>query len=113
MESLELGASTASSLTVKTKVNITNPTPYSAFVPFVDFRLLYNETKVAHITGRDLSVFPGINHGMPIDLQWSPLDLGGTDGVTAGRELISQYISGEKNDPSCRPPSNQCIRRQH
>ncbi|KAA8649121.1 hypothetical protein EYZ11_000666 [Aspergillus tanneri] len=94
IESLELGPTTESSLVVKAKVNITNPSPYSASVPFVDLLLIYNATKVAHITGRDLMLVPGVNTGLSLDLEWSPLDLDGPTGQNAGRELISQYVSG-------------------
>ncbi|EAU34560.1 conserved hypothetical protein [Aspergillus terreus NIH2624] len=94
VESLKLGASTASSLTIETTLNVTNPTEYSATVPFVDLRMLYNATRVAHVTARNLSIVPGVNSGLSVDLQWSPFDLDGQDGANAGRELVSQYISG-------------------
>jgi hypothetical protein len=95
---LKLGASTASSLTIETTLNVTNPTEYSATVPFVDLRMLYNATRVAHVTARNLSIVPGVNSGLSVDLQWSPFDLDGQDGANAGRELVSQYISGEWHD---------------
>ncbi|OJJ71352.1 hypothetical protein ASPBRDRAFT_127266 [Aspergillus brasiliensis CBS 101740] len=92
--SVELGTTTASSLLVKTRVNVTNPSPYSASVPSVDFLLLFNDSKVGHMTAKDLAITPGANDGLPVDLTWSPLVLDGETGVTAGRELLSRYISG-------------------
>ncbi|KAL4889001.1 hypothetical protein BDV59DRAFT_122716 [Aspergillus ambiguus] len=94
VESLELGASTVSSLVVKTKLNVTNPTSYSASVPFVDLLMFYNETKIAHITARDLSIVPGVNSDLSVNFTWSPFDLAGLDGANAGRDLLSRYISG-------------------
>ncbi|PYI06637.1 hypothetical protein BO78DRAFT_343224 [Aspergillus sclerotiicarbonarius CBS 121057] len=94
IESVELGTTTASSLLVNARVNATNPSPYSASVPFVDFLLLFNGSKVAHITAKDVTIVPGVNDGIPVDLLWSPLALDGSTGVTAGRELLSNYISG-------------------
>ncbi|KAL4964765.1 uncharacterized protein BDV14DRAFT_72062 [Aspergillus stella-maris] len=94
LESFELGATTESSLQVKTKINFTNPTPYSAIVPLVDLLMVYNATRVAHVTARDVNVVPGANTGVNVDLQWSPLDLSGQLGVLAGQELLSQFVSG-------------------
>lgn len=93
--SVELGTTTASSLLVKALVNVTNPSPYSAFVPSVDFLLLFNGSRVGHITAKDLTITPGANDGLPVDLTWSPLVLDGETGVAAGRELLSKYISGK------------------
>lgn len=92
--SLELGPTTDSSALINTKVNITNPTNYSAIIPMADFVLLYNATTIAHIIIRNVSVIPGMNTGIAVGILWSPLDADGPDGVSAGREMISQYISG-------------------
>ncbi|KAL3450705.1 hypothetical protein BJX65DRAFT_269906 [Aspergillus insuetus] len=94
LESLALGDTTESSLIVKTAVNFTNPTQYSVSLPFVDLLLVYNSTRIAHLTTNDVIIVPGANSGIPIDLRWSPLDLGGPSAVLAGRDLISQYVSG-------------------
>ena len=93
--SLELGPTTHSSVLMKTKVNITNPTNYSATIPMADFALLYNTTTVAHVITRNVSVVPGVNTGISVDFLWCPLDADGPDGVSAGREMISQYVSGK------------------
>lgn len=93
--SLQLGDTTESSMVVSTLVNFTNPTEYSATVPFVDFLILYNDTTVAHIAAQNLSVVPGNNSYVPFDFFWSPLNSSGIDGVEAGRALFSSYISGQ------------------
>lgn len=80
---------------VSTQANFTNPTNYSATVPFVDLLILYNDTAVAHITARNFSVVPGNNSYVPIDVFWCPFDAAGVDGVEAGRALFSSYISGQ------------------
>ncbi|KAL6234197.1 hypothetical protein BDW75DRAFT_212950 [Aspergillus navahoensis] len=94
IESLELGATTESSLLVETVLNFTNPTQYSASVPLLDLLLVYNDTKVAHLTARDVTIVPGSNTGVNVNLQWSPLDLGGPSAVLAGQDLISRFVSG-------------------
>lgn len=80
---------------VSTQANFTNPTNYSATVPFVDLLILYNDTAVAHITARNISVVPGNNSYVPIDFFWCPFDAAGVDGVEAGRAFFSSYISGQ------------------
>ncbi|KAL2833403.1 hypothetical protein BDW59DRAFT_169080 [Aspergillus cavernicola] len=94
VESLKLGDTTESSLVVETTVNFTNPTQYSALLPLLDLVLLYNTTKVAHLTARDVTIIPGTNTGVHVDLHWSPLDVGGPSAVLAGQDLLSQYVSG-------------------
>ncbi|KAL5000708.1 hypothetical protein BDV10DRAFT_183182 [Aspergillus recurvatus] len=95
VESLELGATTESSLLVETVLNFTNPTQYSASVPLLDLLLVYNETKVAHLTAKDVTIVPGTNTGVNVNLQWSPLGLGGPSAVLAGQDLISRFVSGK------------------
>lgn len=97
VENIELGTTTESSLLVNTMVNFTNPTQYSASVPFVDLLLVYNSTEVAHLTVRDVTIVPGTNTGVNVDLQWSPLDLGGPSAVLAGQDLLSQFVSGKSH----------------
>ncbi|KAL4878544.1 hypothetical protein BJY04DRAFT_110477 [Aspergillus karnatakaensis] len=94
IESLELGATTESSLVVKTTVNFINPTQYSASVPLLDLIMHYNSTSVAHLTARDVTVIPGTNTGVNMDLEWSPLDLGGPSAVLAGQDMLSRFVSG-------------------
>ncbi|KAJ5176274.1 uncharacterized protein N7482_002151, partial [Penicillium canariense] len=92
--SLELGETSESSLAVSVRLNFTNPTDYSAVVPFVDARVLFNDTAVGHVTARNISVVPGNNTEVSINIFWDPLNNGGLDGVEAGRALVSSYISG-------------------
>ncbi|KAL3437687.1 hypothetical protein BDV09DRAFT_161745 [Aspergillus tetrazonus] len=94
VESLELGSTTETSLLVETILNFTNPTQYSASVPLLDLLLVYNDTKVAHLTTRDVTIVPGTNTGVNVNMQWSPLDLGGPSAVLAGQDLISRFVSG-------------------
>ncbi|KAL5050318.1 hypothetical protein BDW71DRAFT_173608 [Aspergillus fruticulosus] len=94
VESLELGSTTESSLLVETLLNFRNPTQYSASVPLLDLLLVYNDTKIAHLTVRDVTIVPGTNTGVNVNLQWSPLDIGGPSAVLAGQDLISRFVSG-------------------
>lgn len=76
-------------------MNFTNPTNYTASVPFFDLLIAVNDTLVGHATVRDVSVGTGNNTNMPIRVVWSPMEVGGAASAAVGRELLSQYISGE------------------
>ncbi|KAI4724164.1 hypothetical protein E4T49_08114 [Aureobasidium sp. EXF-10728] len=81
------------SLTLTALVNFTNPTEYSATVPFVDINILTNGTLLGHATAKDVSVVPGINTNILVTAVWDPRTLGGEEGHRVGVEFLSQYIS--------------------
>ena len=83
-----------SSLLLEAMVNMTNPTIYSADVPFVNISISVNDTVVGHATAEELSVVPGRNENIRIEARWHPLEAGGQPGLDVARELLSQYISG-------------------
>lgn len=94
LESFEILHTTPSTISLQATVNFTNPTPYSASIPYVDCLMLFNGTALAHVTVRELSVVPGDNSGVVFEALWSPLAAGGDAGVIAGRDLLSGYVSG-------------------
>lgn len=83
-----------SSLTITALVNITNPTEYSASIPYVDIHVLKNGSLLGHATARDLEIKPGDNDNLLVHVVYDPLTLGGSTAKEVGRELLSQYISG-------------------
>lgn len=94
VESLKLLHTTETSVLVQAMVNFTNPTKYAAMIPLADLLLSYNGIGVAHLIMRNVSVVPGSNSGVPLELLWNPFDSNGTDGIAAGRDMLSQYVSG-------------------
>jgi hypothetical protein len=94
VESLDIVHTTQSSVHVEAIVNFTNPTPYSATIPYVDVLLLSNGTTLAHLSGRAMSVVPGNNTGVSVMAVWNPLAFGEDAGVIAGRDFLSNYVSG-------------------
>lgn len=83
-----------SSITFTALVNLTNPTNYSATVPYVDINILTNGSHLGHATARDLEVLPGVNENLLVTAVWDPLTSGGEESAAVGREFLSQYISG-------------------
>lgn len=82
------------SMTLAASVNLTNPTEYSATVPFINIHILKNESLLGHATARDIEVVPGVNDNLMVHAVYAPYNLGGKTAKAVGRELLSQYISG-------------------
>lgn len=82
------------SLTITALVNFTNPTKYSATVPYFNINILANGSHIGSATVKDLEVVPGNNTNMLASLHWDPYEYGGHKGKEVGAELLSQYISG-------------------
>lgn len=89
-------------LTIQALVNFTNPTAYSATVPYVDIKLLTNGTALGHVTARNITVIPGNNTNLLVQASWEPSLAGGAKGKHVGRELLSKYISGYNTTISLR-----------
>ena len=81
---------------------MTNPTEYSATVPFIDINISVNDTILGHATARDVSVVPGPNQDLAVIAVWDPSHHSGKKGAHVGRELLSQYISGICGLPAAR-----------
>lgn len=75
-------------------VNFTNPTSYSATVPYTDVHIVVNDTVLGHGTVKDLAMVPGNNTNVQLTAVWSPGAIDGSKGAAVGRELLSQFISG-------------------
>lgn len=91
---LRIVDTTTTSLVISALVNVTNPTKYSATVPYFDIDIAVNSTDLGHATVRNVSVKAGKNVNIPIVATWDPLGMGGKNGSHIGRELLSQYVSG-------------------
>ncbi|KAK0323908.1 hypothetical protein LTS16_000481 [Friedmanniomyces endolithicus] len=91
---LQIVDTSPTSLTLSALVNLTNPTNYSATLPYIDLQMLNNDSVIAHATARDLEIVPGPNENLYVEAVWDPLTLGGEVGGKVGREFLSQYISG-------------------
>ncbi|MCJ1231953.1 hypothetical protein MMC12_008633, partial [Toensbergia leucococca] len=82
---------TRESLTIEARINITNPTEYTARVPYVNINLLSNGSILGNATAENVSIVPGPNDNILVQALWNPR---GKEDVAVGKELLSQYISG-------------------
>ncbi|KAF3491886.1 uncharacterized protein GIQ15_01403 [Arthroderma uncinatum] len=94
IQSIEIVETTKDSVLARANVNFTNPTNYTAHIPYINIKLVHNSSDVAHIIGHNVHVGPGQNSGVQIDALWNPLESGGEEGVAAGRDLVSKCVSG-------------------
>ncbi len=92
--SLEILETTESSLLIQAKAKITNPTEYSAQIPYVNINILNNDTILGSVIARDLHIVPGRNTDVVAVATWNPSIASGVQGSEVGRDLLSQYISG-------------------
>lgn len=82
------------SLTIGATINATNPTDYSASIPYIDVHILKNGSLLGHATARNLEISTGRNGNLEAVAHYDPVSLSGPSGREIGRELLSQYISG-------------------
>ncbi|CAO2658774.1 Nn.00g064970.m01.CDS01 [Neocucurbitaria sp. VM-36] len=91
---LSIVGTSPTSIILQAHLNLTNPTNYSATVPYFNINILVNGTKLGQATVEDIEVHPGNNTNLLVSAVWDPLTNGGEKGKEVGRELLSQYVSG-------------------
>lgn len=91
---LSIVHTTPTSMTFQVNVNLTNPTNYSASIPYFSINILVNETVLGQALVKDMHVRPGDNTNLVAQALWAPYDNSGAKGKHIGAEMLSQYISG-------------------
>ncbi|KAI9734760.1 MAG: regulator of (H+)-ATPase in vacuolar membrane [Claussenomyces sp. TS43310] len=91
---LQIIDTSETSIALKAKVNFTNPTPYTAQVPYINIHIISNGSIVGEATAKNVRVHKGNNTNVGIEAVWNPHKMGGRAGARIGRDLLSQYISG-------------------
>lgn len=84
---------TPSSILLQALVNITNPTPYTASIPYVTAHITCNGSVIGDLVAEDLEINTGNNTNLLVRARWDP-SKGGAGAELIARDLISQYISG-------------------
>ncbi|KAL2073187.1 hypothetical protein VTL71DRAFT_10511 [Oculimacula yallundae] len=91
---LKVLSTSRTSLNLEARVNFTNPTEYSAQIPYFNIHILNNGSIIGDATANNIVVTPGNNTNVLVQATWDPTKFGGKKGAAIGRELLSQYISG-------------------
>jgi len=82
-------------LHMQVNVNISNPTPYTAFIPYVNAHVFKDGFKIGEAVARDVDLKLGNNTGMIARATWDPLTFGGPEAREAGQRLLSDYVSNK------------------
>ena len=83
IKGMEVVDTSENSLTLQARVNVTNPTEYSASIPYCNVSIWVNETRVGY-AWVSANIVPGPND-VTMRASWK---------TGLGREWLSQYISG-------------------
>lgn len=84
---------TAGSVMLQALVNVTNPTPYTASIPYVNAHIVCNGSVLGEFTAENLDITKGNNTNLVVRATWNP-SMGGAGAATIARDLLSQYLSG-------------------
>ncbi|KAI0850172.1 hypothetical protein F5Y00DRAFT_233802 [Daldinia vernicosa] len=103
--SLRVLDTTSDSITLQALVNVTNPTLYTAYIPYANIHVLSNGSIIGSATVEDLNIAKGPNSNILVTAKWNP-PMGGAHGRKVGRELISQYLSGWNTSITVKPHRN-------
>jgi hypothetical protein len=79
---------------LQARINFTNPTEYTALVPYFNIHILNNGSIIGDATARDVHVTTANNSNILVEATWDPSYFGGEKSLKISRELLSQYISG-------------------
>lgn len=91
---VDLVDTSETSLVLEAKMNFTNPTNYTATVPYFNVLILSNGSVIGSATVQDLEVGKGNNTNAVARILWDPVTLGDEKSPAIARMLLSQYISG-------------------
>lgn len=80
---------------LQTVVNLTNPTPYTATIPYLNIHVMKQGYMIGEAVARDIDFRIGNNSDINISATWAPLAFGGEKGQAVGRRLLSEYLSGK------------------
>lgn len=84
---------TSHSIELEALVNVTNPTQYTATIPYINVNVAKNGSVLGSATARNLIIKQGNNTNLSVTATWSP-SAEGEEGAKIGAELLSQYLSG-------------------
>ena len=91
---LEIVGTNENGLLIQASVNFTNPTNYSATIPYVNISIEKNGSTIGYANVANATIVPGKNVHVLARAEWKPSVAGGKEGAKVGKELLSQYISG-------------------
>lgn len=83
-------------------VNITNPTQYTAIIPYLNIHILEHGQVLGEAIAKNLDLKLGNNTNVHVRATWDPASFGGQRALEVGRELLSDYVSGKNTTLTAR-----------
>lgn len=80
-------------MTLEALVNITNPTPYTASIPYINIHIVRDGFVLGSATAENLRVDKGNNTNLLVKANWDPT-VEGEAGRKIASDMISEYLSG-------------------
>ncbi|KAF5575578.1 hypothetical protein FPCIR_13100 [Fusarium pseudocircinatum] len=99
---IEVMETTETGIQMRALVNLTNPTPYTAVVPYLSVHILHDGELLGEAISRNVTFDLGKNTNLPVLATWDPLRFGGEKAQAIGRKLLSDYVSGKNTTLTAR-----------
>ncbi|CCT67311.1 uncharacterized protein FFB20_14567 [Fusarium fujikuroi] len=99
---IEVMETTETGILMRALVNLTNPTPYAAVVPYLSVHILHDGELLGEAISRNVTFDLGNNTNLPVLATWDPLRFGGEEAQAVGRKLLSDYVSGKNTTLTAR-----------
>lgn len=93
-------------LHIQASVNVTNPTPYTASIPYANIHILEDEHLIGEVVTKNLHFQSGQNTNILVEATWDPQSFGGDEAHDVGRRLLSDYFSGKNTTITLRAHNN-------
>lgn len=81
--------------TIQARVNFTNPTPYTASIPYFSAHIFTNGSMIGEAVAQNVTLGRGNNTNNYIQATWDPTSFGGEKARQVARGLLSEYLSGK------------------
>ncbi|KAF5699410.1 hypothetical protein FMUND_14766 [Fusarium mundagurra] len=99
---IEVMETTETGIQMRALVNLTNPTPYAAVLPYLSVHILHDGELLGEAVSRNVTFDLGKNTNLPVLATWDPLRFGGEKAQAIGRKLLSDYVSGKNTTLTAR-----------
>ncbi|SPO05654.1 uncharacterized protein DNG_08341 [Cephalotrichum gorgonifer] len=94
VDNLRVLKTTETAIHIEAMVNITNPTPYSATIPYFTAHVVKNGTIIGDATVKNVRITTGTIENLLISIIWEPARFG-EEGRKIGVDLVSGFLSDQ------------------
>lgn len=92
---ISIKTTTTTTILVEAIVNVTNPTPYTADIPYASVHLVSGDHVLGAVSVEGLQMQRGNITNISTSMLWDPIGHGGPGAQNEAKLLLSKYLSGE------------------